>query len=223
MHLRPLFFASILIAMVAFAQTDSNGTEGGRWTADTYYQVKYAANLNVADSVFNLANTGANGASAFGPAIDGNLGAICANVYAFSPDEQMIACCSCAITSNGLVSLSAQRDLISNTLTPIVPTSILVKVVTTLAQGGSCTDSARRVGSESAPIVGGLAAWGSTVHVPPASMAPIAVTETAFTPSTLSEPERIRLRNLCTLMAGNGSGYGICRSCRLGALGATKK
>lgn len=214
MHLRKIIFASILIAMVAFAQTPI--------AADTYYQVKYAANLNVADSVFNFANTGANGASPFGPAIGGSTGAICANVYAFSPDEQMIACCSCPITSNGLVSLSAQKDLISNTLTPIVPTSILVKVVTTLATAGSCTDSARNV-DNGQPLVAGLAAWGTTVHIPPAATAPYATTESNFVQATLSAGERTRLGTLCTLMAGNGSGYGICKSCKLGALGATKK
>ncbi len=207
MHLRKILFASILIAMVAFAQNPI--------TADSIYQVKYAANLNVADSVFNFANTGANGASPFGPAIDGNVGLICANVYAFSPDEQMISCCSCPITSNGLMSMSAQRDLISNTLTPIVPTSILVKVVTTLATGGNCNNSARLLDQAFVP---GLAAWGTTYH-----QAPAGLTETAFTPATLSGGEVARLRNLCTLMAGNGSGYGICKSCKLGALGATKK
>ena len=39
---------------------------------------------------------------------------ICVNVYTFSPDEQMISCCSCLVTPDSLVSLSARNDLISN-------------------------------------------------------------------------------------------------------------
>jgi len=47
------------------------------------------------------------------------------------------------------------------------------------------------------------------------------VTETAFLPASLSEGEFTRLTQLCGFINGNGSGFGICRSCRLGGLGAT--
>ena len=44
--------------------------------------IRYFSNLDVGDSVINIANTGANAA-----------GSICVNVYAFAPDEQEISCC----------------------------------------------------------------------------------------------------------------------------------
>ena len=117
MNLRvQLVVLAILCSMIAFSQNPI--------TADSPFQVKYAANLASGDSVFNLTNTGATG------------GNICVNVYAFSPDEQEISCCSCVITPNGLVSLSAKNDLISNTLTPAVPGSIVVKLLATT--GGAC-------------------------------------------------------------------------------------
>src|SRR5690242_14154569 len=94
---------------------------------DSAFQVRYASNLNIGDSLINMTNTGAASTVAF-PTQNGNL---CANVYTFSPDEQLISCCSCPITPDGLVSLSAKNDLISNTLTPGVPTSIVVKVLFT--------------------------------------------------------------------------------------------
>jgi hypothetical protein len=46
------------------------------------------------------------------------------------------------------------------------------------------------------------------------------MTETAFTPSTLSATELTRITSLCGFIQSNGSGFGICRSCRLGGLGA---
>ena len=50
------------------------------------------------------------------------------NTYVFDPQEEEIGCCYCLVTPNGLKSLSAQSDLISNNLTPAVPTSIVIKI-----------------------------------------------------------------------------------------------
>ena len=192
---------------VAFAQNPI--------TADSPFQVRYASHLNVGDSVINITNTGATASGA----TSSNL---CVNVYAFSPDEQLVSCCSCTVTPNALVSLSARRDLISNTLTPAVPTSIVVKLVATA--GGSC--NAATAGSGTSALATGLAAWGTTVHANTA--APVAeaaitasVTETAFTPATLSAAELGRITALCGFIQSNGSGFGICASCRLGGLGTS--
>jgi len=213
---RTTLIASFALSVVAFAQPGV--------TVDTPYQVRYASNLNVGDSVINITNSGARGAGLAAGTSAATTGAICVNVYAFSPDEQMISCCSCPVTPNGLVSLSARQDLISNTLTPAVPTSIVVKLLASTPQGGSCSSSA----ANPLELTSGMLAWGTTVHAgATAGSAPV-VTETAFSPATLSGPgetrgdigELRRLRDLCTFINANGSGFGICRSCRLGGLGA---
>lgn len=205
MQLRiPLVLASLAFATVAFAQNPIS--------SDSPFQVRYAANLNVGDSVVNITNTGATATGA----TSSNL---CVNVYAFSPDEQLVSCCSCVVTPNALVSLSAKNDLISNTLTPAVPTSIVVKLVATA--GGSC--NAATAGSGTSALATGLAAWGTTLHANTSAAAAgtYAVTETAFTPATLSAAELGRITALCGFIQSNGSGFGICRSCRLGGLGAS--
>jgi len=227
---RTTLVASFALSVVAFAQPNV--------TVDTPFQVRYASNLNVGDSVINITNSGARGAGLAAGTSAATTGAICVNVYAFSPDEQMISCCSCPVTPNGLVSLSARQDLISNTLTPAVPTSIVVKLLASVPQGGSCSSSAANplgvVDTLGLPVVpvrfpAGMLAWGTTVHAgATAGSAPV-VTETAFSPATLSGiagdgsvgiGELGRLRDLCTFINANGSGFGICRSCRLGGLGA---
>ena len=117
MHLRILVLslATLAISTVAFAQVIDRDA----------FQINYASNLNIGDSVVNLTNAGTvNGAD---PA-----GRICANVYTFDPAEELISCCACLVTPNGLDSLSDQTDLISNTLTPGVPTSIVIKLIATL-------------------------------------------------------------------------------------------
>ncbi len=215
--LRNTILASLALTVVAFAQPNI--------TVDTPYQVRYASNLNVGDSVINITNSGARGAGLAAGTSAGTTGAICVNVYAFSPDEQMISCCSCPVTPNGLVSLSARQDLISNTLTPAVPTSIVVKLLATVPVGGSCSSSAANPGQ----LTSGMLAWGTTVHAGAAAGSAAVVTETAFSTATLSGAaegafvgigELERLRSLCNFINANGSGFGICRTCRLGGLGA---
>jgi hypothetical protein len=92
---------------------------------DGPYQIGYAANLNIGDSVVNISNDGANGGF-HGAGTSGN---ICVNVYAFDPQEEETGCCACLVTPNGLNSLSVQSDLISNPLTPAIPTSLVIKLV----------------------------------------------------------------------------------------------
>ena len=190
------------------------------------FQIRYAANLTSGDSVINLTNTGANGASLNGPGFGGAAGNICANVYAFSPDEQLVSCCSCLITPNGLVSLSVNSDMISNTLTGVRPNSVVVKVVPTGAgaafTGTSCTNSAAVAGQNAANplIVDGGLAWGTTIH---ALGTGFATTENPFSGGTLSAQELASITNRCTNIIGNGSTFGICRSCRAGGLEVTNR
>lgn len=180
-------------------------------TLDTPFQVRYASNLNIGDSVVDISNSGASG------------GNICTNVYTFSPDEQEISCCSCVVTPNALVSLSVKKDLISNTLTPAVPTSVVIKLLSTA--GGACNASAPGA------LATGLLAWGTTLHAVPNPSCSSSyswckpsyhLTETAFTPSSLSAAELARISALCGFIQSNGSGFGICRSCRLGGLASVK-
>ncbi|MDQ2899327.1 MAG: hypothetical protein M3Y07_05935 [Acidobacteriota bacterium] len=197
--------------------------------ADSPFQVRYVSNLVAGDSVINISNTGASSTSAF-PSQNGNL---CVNAYTFSPDEQLISCCSCPVTPNGLVSLSARSDLISNTLTAGVPTSIVVKLLATTGTGAECSAATAGAGPTDFFPQGvggniparGMVAWGTTIHalpVTPGSPATtFGITETPFIPATLSEAERARITNLCGFIQVNGSGFGICKSCRLGGLGAT--
>jgi hypothetical protein len=205
----------------------------------------YAANLNVGESFIDIVNTGASGAPLLGPGFGAAAGNICANVYAFDPGEELIACCSCLITPGQTVNLGVNRDLTVKTLTGVVPTSVTVAVLSTLAggdgTGASCTNSAAMV--VTAALANGVAAWGTTLHATPT--AAYATTERPFSGADLIEQtvtggtvigggELIRqtvtgggeltsLGGRCASILGNGSGFGVCNSCRAGALGASKQ
>src|ERR1700730_2602067 len=122
MNMRVLFLAVFVFSMAAFSQSLPIAPAPVVPEADGVYQLRYLANLNAGDSYVNFTNAGT--LSGFAPA-----GNICVNVYTFDPNEELISCCTCPITPNGLWSLSARNDLISNTLTPRVPTSVTVKLL----------------------------------------------------------------------------------------------
>ena len=214
MQIRNVILATLALAVAAIAQPV---------TTDAPFQVRYAANTTAGESWINITNSGANGAPLLGPGFGGAVGNICVNAYAFSPDEQLISCCSCLVTPNGLVNLGVNRDLTSKTLTGVIPTSVVVKLVATMAgtggSGTTCTNSAATV--TTATTVAGMLAWGTTNHAAPAGG--FAVTETAFSPATLSAGELASLGGRCASILGNGSGFGVCASCRAGALGASNQ
>jgi hypothetical protein len=189
--------AALALSAVAFAAPA---------TPPDAYQVRYAANMNIGDSVINLTNAGTAGG--FEPG-----GNICANIYVFAEDQQLITCCTCPLTPNHLKTLSVRNDLISNTLTPGVPIGVTVAL---LASTGTC--NAANPGA----LAGGLRAWGTTIHAKPDGT--YAVTETEFSVADLGGGTQLqKLTSYCGFIQANGSGYGICKSCREGAAGAARQ
>ena len=188
------------------------------------YQLFYAANLQSSDSYIDITNSGANGAGLFYGTGANITGAICVNTYAFASDEQLVACCSCPVTPNGLTTLSVKNDLLNNVVSQqSIPTSISISMTATLPVAGSC------IGSSYAPITAqtlapGMVAWGVTQHSNTSST-PFtdSITGSAFSPGVLSFNEAIRLQQLCMFINSNNSGYGVCNSCKVGGQEAGKK
>lgn len=228
--------AALAVCTVAFGQSAQDGP----------FQLGFAANLNVGDSVVNLTNDGWNGGfwAPGGSVPNATIGNICVNAYIFDPQEEEISCCSCLVTPNGLQSLSAKSDLINNTLTPATPNSIVIKLVATNpstdATGNNYTVCNPATVNPSISFafplppgnpVTGMMAWGTTlepkagsygvVHVPflQGSLNYIFNMNTGlFTSDELNS-----LTQLCGFIQQNGSGYGICNSCRLGGLAGAKQ
>src|SRR6202163_4406207 len=153
MNLRSLVFAAIF-SVATFAQSLPLAAPVVP-EADGVYQLRHLANLSLSDSYVNITNAGT--LSGFDPA-----GRICVNVYTFDPAEEMISCCACPVTPNGLNSLSARNDLISNTLTPGVPTAVTVKLLSSLPLPGNTCNAAS---PNAANLVRGMRAWATTIHL----------------------------------------------------------
>jgi hypothetical protein len=195
---------------VTSAVTSTNGGTGNSASAPitvgAVFLVRYATNLNIGDSVVNLTNTGVTVAN-------GTSQNLCANVYTFDPAEELISCCTCSVTPNALQSLSVVKSLVSNPLTPAIPTSVVIKVIATA--DAVCNASAATV------LAPGLRAWGTTLHQNTSTAAvSYSTTETDFSQGVLSAPEFAHLTSTCGFIQSDGSGFGICKGCAAGGLGA---
>ena len=178
------------------------------------FQIRYAANLGAGQSVINLTNAGTNGG------LD-RIDWICANVYVFDQVQELIACCACPLSPNDLQTLSVQSDLISNTLTPGVPTGVTIALLATDDTGPGTCDAA----TPGTTFVSGLRAWGTTLHAAPGGT--YQVTETEFSQVALGGTglgsEYAKMTSFCSFIEADGTGYGICTSCHSGAQGAKRQ
>jgi hypothetical protein len=200
---------ALMLASAAMAQTLPLAA-GQADLLSAVYQVRYAANMNIGDSVVNVTNAGTlNGFE--------TAGNICANVYVFAEDQQLVSCCTCPLTPNHLKTLSVRNDLISNTLTPGVPIGVTIALLSSAPVAGVCNAAT----VPAANLARGMVAWGTTIHAAPDGT--YFGSETQFAPAELSASEFQKLTSYCGFIQANGSGYGICKSCRQGAAGAAKQ
>ena len=172
------------------------------------FQLRYVSNLGVGDSVINISNDGqSSNGTVFSPG--GNL---CVGVYSFDENEELLSCCSCYITPNALVSLSAQN--INATSLTGGTTSLVIKLLAFQGTTASACTGAT-ISSTSTPLAPGLHAWGTTVHALP--VAGYTVTETNFSPAALNALEYAHVTQFCEFNQINGSGkFGQCGGCAAG-------
>jgi hypothetical protein len=190
------------------------------------YQIGFAANLNVGDSVVNISNDGFNGG--FYPNTLG-AGNLCVNVFTFDPSEEEVSCCACLVTPNAMVSLSAKNDLINNVLTPAIPNSIVIKLVGTTpgtGAGGALTVCNPVPSGLALGLAFGTLAWGTTLE-PAATVGTYGPVNVPFingnANAATASGEIPALFSVCAFVQQEGTGFGVCNSCALGALSGAKQ
>ena len=190
------------------------------------YQVNYASNLNLGDSVVNIVNSGTSAGSNI-PIVGGNTyGDICANIYIYAPDQELAACCTCLASPNSLHSWPISFGP-GNLLENVIPGSgvavsinathsVVIKLLATAATGAGAglSSSCPRPDAPNG-VVPGMAAWATHAH--PTNTATVAITETLFAPASVTSGELGKLTNDCNYSIGRGVSF-VCTGCRLGGL-----
>jgi len=228
--------AVILMCLTSTGFAQSTAYEG---SSDAYYLGYYGgANMGLPTAEVNIVNPGSTGGySAFDATAPGPYGDLCANIYVFTSDQEMVECCSCFVSPNGLRTLTVDVDLTSNALTSTPPNSGLIKIVSSdidSSEGdGACsgvtTNPAGKteftdVAGEPYYPDGSLRTWNT--HIRPTTSTLFTLTETAFRHADIGQveygaesrdgsSELRKLQQQCHFIAVNGSGHGHC-TCGVG-------
>ena len=159
---------------------------------DVYQITAFDHNLNRnnADQWVRIINPGLNGEN------------ICADIYVFDDTQELLECCSCPISANGLLTLSLRNDLTANPITSQAPDKGVIKIVsssTCIATSPAPTPNLRAWISHYELIVG-LTSAGSSAY-----------SDASFDRSSLSSYEQSFLGQACAFAQYLGSGKGVCK------------
>lgn len=159
-------------------------------TVQPLLAIGYFASASGADSTIRITN----------PALTGQD--LCAMVYVFDQDQQMSECCGCLVSQDGLLTLSLNRNLLSNPLTGVpAQTGTVMLVPAAPGTVGSCN-------AASITPAGSVIAWST--HLPAAQAGQTSSAEEPFSSSPLASALSASLQAQCAFIQELGSGQGLC-------------
>jgi hypothetical protein len=152
-------------------------------------KVNYFSNANstAPDGTVRISNPGSG------------AGDLCAQIYVFDPLQEMIECCACLVTPDGLRTLSVNTDLTSNTLTSVTPHMGSVSIVSGVVPSNGVCSPLNDV------VYPTIRAWGTHIQDLPTD----SITETEYSDRALG-PWNENLLIDCYGILLDGSGHGIC-------------
>jgi hypothetical protein len=194
----------LVVSLIALAALPSAAQ-----TIYSPYLVDYYANNTgpvpgATDQTIRLVNVGV-----FGTPMTSPVGDICANIYVFDNNQEMISCCACRLTPNELATASVGTQLTNNPVTSVVPIAGVIKIIAKKAYdhcdptyGADTNDS-----FDIAPAGDWLVGFGTHLQVTGGATS---VTETNIPTASLGRDERDFLPTACAFAHYLGSGKGTC-------------
>jgi len=196
--LLPMLAITLMLGGNAFAQNVGD---------DTVYFVTYFSNANTSgapDQTVRIINDGSE--------VPFGVETMWAHIYVFDDSQEMISCCACQVTTDGLLSESVNKELTSDTFTGRGEISRgVIKVLSSPFNDPTVNDK----------VLPGLRGWMTHVQATSTTFSsglksnavekgPWFVTEDPLADSNLSQTEENNLGALCSYGLTLGSGYGAC-------------
>jgi hypothetical protein len=144
-------------------------------------------------------------------------GTLWAHIYVFDDSQELRSCCACAITADGLLSESVNKELTANEFTGRGQIARgVIKVISSYNDDPTC-NVVEVLGPGLRGFMTHIQATTTTFPAPgpgndvnAVEKGPWFVTETALADSNLTELEASNLGTLCSYGLTIGSGYGYC-------------
>ena len=130
------------------------------------------------------------------------LGALCADVYVWRADQELTECCSCPISTNGLLTFNVNTATGNPGDGGGIPGSGSIDIIADSTS--DCTDAAAAAPTPTPT----LRAWATHVNVD--TTGTFDVTETPFVDATLSSGQLAEAAGRCAAIQANDSGHGLC-------------
>jgi hypothetical protein len=138
---------------------------------DTSYYITYYGNANTAgfpDAQVTIVNPGSTGGWSItdGQSGTGVGGDLCANIYVFTSDQEMVECCSCAISPNGMLQFSLNTNLTANPLanSQVVPLPVAGALKVVSSRGPGCSSGSFASAAATYTPDGSLRGWNTHVR-----------------------------------------------------------
>jgi len=165
--------------------------------SDVYWVNYYSNRLanGTFDQTVRIVNPGEQGSP-----LSGTHGNICADIYVFDSNQEMIECCNCKFSANALLTLSVNNNLTQNPLQGFPPpTDGVIKIV---------SDNQANCDATSPVPVPDIRAWASHLQRPTGTT--LVTTEDEFLNAPLQQDELSFLGQACSFVLFLGSGKGSC-------------
>jgi hypothetical protein len=188
-----VLFSMLAIALVVSgtAMAQNNTNTGG--DNSTFFVTYYANNVAAApDETVRIINDGDQGA----PQPAGDL---FADLFVFDDSEELVTCCGCVVTPDGLLSESVKNQLTKYSLRGITPPRGVIKLISSsTCLGQNCPSGPTFTPTTPVP---GLRPWAthvqSNANKYPYGAAPYSQTETRFADANLGTAEKSLIEQLC--------------------------
>ncbi len=194
----------LMLVIPAIALTLGGVAQAQNVGDNSIYFVNYFSNANTAGAPDETVRVINDGDQATTDVEGQENGPLWASFYVLDDSQEMAECCSCEVTSDGLLSESVNKQLTASTFSARTETSRgVIKIISSSVQAGGPTNFTNAL----AP---GLRVWATHIQRLTSTAGGFYVSESTVADANLGSTEKNDLETLCMWINALGGGWGVC-------------